>query len=228
MNNVIAYVAPKNKTMEHIMSLNNRISCVVGISIFGFKTYWKLVLYLMEIQTTLTFKNFLQSKTLNVDKNKSYYQRYDVKRLSAFHKQEMTKQQIYDNMLARQSGMDYSPGIQFQISIINVEEAKESTTINQPEKKQQNQCRCGSIKHLQVTSKDCPMGPEIRRAKKKALRMGLSDFSPSPAASAAIHLLYFSAAASYATFFTLYLDSGIPKADFWTFEFQVPQGNPLR
>ena len=34
MNNVIAYVAPKNKTMAHSMSLNNRISCVVGISIF--------------------------------------------------------------------------------------------------------------------------------------------------------------------------------------------------
>ena len=41
MNNVIAYVAPKNKTMAHILSLNNRISLVVGIFIFGFKTYWK-------------------------------------------------------------------------------------------------------------------------------------------------------------------------------------------
>ena len=36
MNNVIAYVAQKNKTMAHSMSLNNRISCVVGISIFGY------------------------------------------------------------------------------------------------------------------------------------------------------------------------------------------------
>ena len=51
MNNVIAYVAPKNKTMAHIMSLNNRISNVMGISIFGFKTYWKQVSDLMEIQT---------------------------------------------------------------------------------------------------------------------------------------------------------------------------------
>ena len=39
MNNVIAYVAPKNKTTAHIMNLNNRISCVVGMSTFGFKTY---------------------------------------------------------------------------------------------------------------------------------------------------------------------------------------------
>ena len=75
MNNVIAYVAPKNKTMVHSMSLNNRISCVVGISIFGFKTYWKRVFALMEIQTTSTFEHFLQAKTLNTKKNKSYYQR---------------------------------------------------------------------------------------------------------------------------------------------------------
>ena len=52
MNNVIEYVAPKNKTMAHIMSFNNRISYVVGISIFGFKTYWKQLFALMEIQTT--------------------------------------------------------------------------------------------------------------------------------------------------------------------------------
>ena len=95
-NNVIAYVAPKNKTMAHIMILNNRISCVVGISIFGFKTYWKRVFYLMEIQTTPNFEQFLQAETINADNNKSHYQRYDVKQLRAFHKQAMIKQQIYD------------------------------------------------------------------------------------------------------------------------------------
>ena len=90
----------------------------------------------MEIQTTQTFKQFLQSETLNTENNKSYYQLYDVKRLRAFHKQAMIKQQIYDNMLARRSGMEFSPGIQFQTSIINVEEAKELNMSNQPEKKQ--------------------------------------------------------------------------------------------
>ena len=79
MNNVIAYVAPKNKMMMHSMSLKNRISCVVGISIFGFKTYWKQVFDLMEIQKKSMFKQFLQAETLNAKKNKSYYQRYDVK-----------------------------------------------------------------------------------------------------------------------------------------------------
>ena len=135
MNNVIAYVAPKNKTMEHSMSLNNSIYCVLGISIFGFKTYWKRVFALMEIKTMSTFEQFLQAETINAKKNKLYYQRYNVKRLKAFHKQAMIKQQIYDNMLARRSGMDYSQGIQFQISLINMEEAKEITTNNQPGKK---------------------------------------------------------------------------------------------
>ena len=124
MNNVIAYVAPKNKTMSHTMSLNNRISCIVGISIFGFKTYCEQVFNLMDIKTTPTLTDFLQAETLNAEKKKTYYQRYDVKRLRAFHKQAMIKQQVYDNMLARRSGMDYSAGIMFQTSIINMEQAQ--------------------------------------------------------------------------------------------------------
>ena len=143
------------------MILNNRISCVVGISIRGFKTYWKQVFDLMEIQTSSTFEHFLQAETLNAKKNKSYYQRYDVKQLRAYHNQAMIKQQIYDNMIARRSGMDYSQGIQFQTSIVNMEEAKEFTVNNQ-----QKRCRCGSVKHLRISSKDCPVGIAIRKAKK--------------------------------------------------------------
>ena len=98
MNNVISYVTPKNNIMAHSMSLNNMISFLVGISILGFKTYWKRVFNLMEIQTTQTSKQFLQAETLNAKKNKSYYQRYDVKRLRAFHKQAMMKQKKYENI----------------------------------------------------------------------------------------------------------------------------------
>ena len=74
MNNVIAYFVPKNKTMEHSMSLKNVISCVVGVSFFGFKTYWKQAFNLMEIKITQTFEQFLQAKTPNAKKKKSYYQ----------------------------------------------------------------------------------------------------------------------------------------------------------
>ena len=70
MKNVIAYVAPKNKTVADSMIINDRISCVVWISIFGFKTYCKRVFALMEIQTTSTLEEFLQSETLNIEKNK--------------------------------------------------------------------------------------------------------------------------------------------------------------
>ena len=55
MNNVIAYVVQKKKMMAHSMSLNNRSSFVVGISIFGFKTYWNQVFNFMEIKKTQTF-----------------------------------------------------------------------------------------------------------------------------------------------------------------------------
>ena len=45
-----------------------------------------------------------------------------------------------------------------------MEESKELTTNNQ-----QKQCRCGSIKHLHISSNDCPVGLAIRKAKKLAL-----------------------------------------------------------
>ena len=51
----------------------------------------------MEIQTTSTFEQLLQAETLNVNKKKAYYQRYDVNQLRAFHKQAMIKQQIGGN-----------------------------------------------------------------------------------------------------------------------------------
>ena len=37
----------KTNTMVHSMSLNNRIDCVVGISIFWFNKYWKQIFNLM-------------------------------------------------------------------------------------------------------------------------------------------------------------------------------------
>ena len=74
-NNAITYIVPKNKTMVHRIRLNNRILRVVVIYIFGYKTYCKRVFNLMEIKTTPTFKQFLQSETLSADKSKSYYQR---------------------------------------------------------------------------------------------------------------------------------------------------------
>ena len=86
------------------------------------------------------------------------------------------KHQVYDNILVRRSGVDYSPGIRFETSLVNVDEEKSLTTSNQLEKsnqKQKNQCRCGFIKHLRVTSKNCPVGLAIRKAKKMVLGMGL-------------------------------------------------------
>ena len=56
--------------------------------------------------------------------------------------------------------MDYSQGIQFQTGLVNMEEAKELTMNNQ-----QKLCRCGSIKNLRISSKDCPVGLAIRKAK---------------------------------------------------------------
>ena len=60
-NNAIKYIETKNKTMIHIMRLNNRISCVEGISIFKFKKYWHTYFNLMELNMSPTFKQLLPS-----------------------------------------------------------------------------------------------------------------------------------------------------------------------
>ena len=80
-------------------------------------------------------------------------------------------------MIASQSGMDYSQGIQFQTSLVNTEEAKELTTNNQ-----QKRCRCGSVKHLRISSKDCPVGLAIRMAKKLAFETAPSKLEANKAA----------------------------------------------
>ena len=74
MNNAIEYVSPKQKTIKHSMRLNSGISCVVGISIFGFDKYCKTVFYLTEIDMIPTFKKIFQDKNQYQEK-KSYYQR---------------------------------------------------------------------------------------------------------------------------------------------------------
>ena len=71
-----------------------------------------------------TFKQFLQDKTVNTDKNKAYYQWYCVERKRAFYNQAILKQKIYKNILTRWSGMDYSPGIRFETSLANMEKSK--------------------------------------------------------------------------------------------------------
>ena len=115
-----------------------------------------------------TFKHLLQSETVKYKNNKSYYQQYDVKIMGAFHNQAMMKHKIYENILTRKMGMYYSPVIHFETIIVNMDEAKALTKSNQPEKsnaKQQKWCRCGSIKHLRITSNYFPSGISSQKAK---------------------------------------------------------------
>ena len=85
MNNAIAYVAPNNKMIAHIIILNNKISCVVGISIFGFNKHRKTVFNLIELNIIPTLKHFLQAEKFNAEKKKSYYQRYYVEIIRVLH-----------------------------------------------------------------------------------------------------------------------------------------------
>ena len=58
-----------------------------------------------------------------------------------------------------------------------MEEAKKITINNQ-----QKRCRCGSIKHLRISSKDCPLGLAITSDKKLALETAPSKLEAKKAA----------------------------------------------
>ena len=73
--------------------------------------------------------------------------------------------------------MDNSQGIQFQTSLVYMEEPKEITMKNQ-----QKRCRCGSVKHLRISSKYFPVGLAIRKAKKSALETAPSKLEAKKAA----------------------------------------------
>ena len=56
--------------------------------------------------------------------------------------------------------MDYSPWVQLQTSLINIDEAKAFTMNNQPEKSRDKRkwYWCGSLEHFDITSKEYPIG----------------------------------------------------------------------
>ena len=89
----------------------------------------------------------------------------------------MTKQHIYENILARKIGMYYSPGICFEKSIFNVDKTKALTKRNQIEKhKGKKRYQFSPNNHLKITLMDCPVGITYQKAKILTLDMGLSQF----------------------------------------------------
>ena len=71
--------------------------------------------------------------------------------------------------------MDYSAGIHFQTSLVNMEKKSthQENLTGETNQKQGRWCWCGFIKHLQITSNDCPVGFSYQIAKKSALAMGI-------------------------------------------------------
>ena len=72
--------------------------------------------------------------------------------------------------------MDYNELIRFKKSLVDMDESKQPTKNNQPGKnnqKQGRQCRCVSIKHLQITCNDCPV--DIFLSKVQQIGLGNRD-----------------------------------------------------
>ena len=61
----------KKNIMANIMSLNSRIFFVVGLSVFVFDRHLQVVFDLVDLNISQTFKQLVQAKTINAEKNKS-------------------------------------------------------------------------------------------------------------------------------------------------------------
>ena len=61
----------QRKTIAHSTILNISISCVVVISIFGFKKCWQKVFDFMDLNMRPPFKQLLLSETINANKKKA-------------------------------------------------------------------------------------------------------------------------------------------------------------
>lgn len=113
----------------------SRIWCVVEISIFGFEKYCQTVFNLTDIKISPTFKQLLQAKIINTKKNKAYYPQYYVKIIIALHKEAVIKQHIYEKILARKTGVYYSPIICFKKSLVDMDKSKALPKRNQQQKR---------------------------------------------------------------------------------------------
>ena len=101
----------KNKTMSQINTLNSWISCVTSILIFVLKHLWRNNFKILEINITTIFVGLWKSQTTKTKQRSEYSAQYHAKRTRSYHEQAMIRQQIYDNILARKSGVDYNPRI---------------------------------------------------------------------------------------------------------------------
>ena len=54
--------------------------------------------------------------------------------MTPLRRKYIMKQQIYEKIFPRKSGMDYSPSISFENTLVNINEARALFKTNQPEK----------------------------------------------------------------------------------------------
>ena len=114
-----------------------------------------------------------------------------MRRFNTFAKM---KQQLYEDKLASDSGMDYGPGIMFETSMINQKNkigdmlslGMTTEKVNKKDNKNNlKTCWCGSFEHSRVTSKGCPVGKARKSAKDASIAAGHSKEEAKKAGDAA-------------------------------------------
>ena len=175
LNSFIAWFAPKHRTYSRSMSLENRISIAVGITIFGYFGFWTRVYDQLCIPMPLSTKRWLEKRQekRERDTRKSRTVESKKRRRKKWYEKLANKQKEMEN--SKHDG-DYGRGTGFIVSDLGATVSSGSKTtastdahVNKKRRTgdknplpplSQGQCRfCGKMGHTTTRSRACDKNP---------------------------------------------------------------------
>jgi hypothetical protein len=147
MNNTIAWLAQKNKTLSGSVALSLRIHLAVGINLVGYEPYLAELLNRMGITLTKGTAKHLNRIWIQKEKRAKKQKELSHKRDCQAGKRKKLDMEIEVAEKKRRKGAWYRPGEGFDDCLPVLEQAKEQKKI----------CRagCGGTDHLTSQSKRC-------------------------------------------------------------------------
>ena len=117
---------------------------MVGMHNWGIKKYWQEVFNTIGVQYTTQLVNHLDRVTKVKQKNKERKQSQDVKQKRAFKQDAIEKQLLMENRTK-----EYSSGMGLDIGFEN--------SNSNPKPLNKKPCKCGSLTHIKIGTKTCPL-----------------------------------------------------------------------
>jgi len=168
-NNLVAWIAPKNKVYSGSISLLARLSVAIGQKLAGYEVFFRKVFQAIGMEMEPGVWHYLKWAGGEKLKHKEASQTPEYKKKR--HEKTNAKIKLFVQQLkeARRENDLYETGIAM--------EQEEGTvtvpvTESRPKKKPKKNCKCGSTSHTRITHKDCKYNPNniaARKAKLKAM-----------------------------------------------------------